>query len=205
MRSRRILAVAGPALVIAGIGLTHPTELNAATAPWWTTMHTLLLPLFPLLGLSVWLLVRELRGPLPWVTALAAFGYATFYGALDVLAGIATGGLVQRGSAPDGEEVAALFRLGNDLGAFGVGCFLVACLAACAALVAQVGRRVLPGAAILVASAIAFLSSHIYWPVGVAAMLGLALGCGLIAGTVKPSPQRDPGWREPVGDTIIGT
>lgn len=204
MRWRRILTLAGPALVLAGIGLTHPTDLNADTAPWWTTMHTLLAPLFPLLGLSLWLLVRGLRGPLPWLVGVAAFGYAVFYGALDVLAGIATGGLVQRGASVDDDEVQTLFRLGNELGTFGVRVFLVACLIASAVLVAQVGRRVLPGVAVLLASALAFQNSHIYWPDGVAAMLGLALGFGLLAAVAAAAPAPAPEWREPAGDTIIG-
>lgn len=177
----RIIAVAAPGVVLAAVGLTHPTDLNSGTAGWWTTMHTLLLPLFPLLGVSVWLLVRGLPGPLPWLAAAAAFGYAAFYGALDVLAGIATGALVERGASADGDEVQTLFRVGNDLGAIGVGCFLVACLLAALAVARQAGWRALPGAAFLVASAITFLNSHIYWPVGGAAMLGLALGFGLLA------------------------
>lgn len=199
------MAVAGPALVLAGVGLTHPTELTPDTAPWWTTMHTLLLVVFPLLGLSLGLLLRGVPGPLAWVARIAAFGYAAFYTGLDVLAGIGTGGLVQRGSSPDSEEVWGLFALGNDLGDIGVWCFLVACAATAAALVARLGGRALPGAALLVASAVPFMGSHIYWPAGVAAMLGLALGFALLAAAgdrppTSAAPEPDPHPEEVAAD-----
>jgi len=53
------LTVTLPPLVLAAIGLTHPMELAAETAGWWTTMHILLLPLLPLLGVALWGLVRD--------------------------------------------------------------------------------------------------------------------------------------------------
>lgn len=190
MRWGRILIIAGPALVLAAVGSTHPRGLTADTAAWWTTMHTLLLPVFPLLALSLWLLLSDVRGAFAWAARVAAFGYAAFYSGLDVLAGIGTGGLVQRGSAPDSPEVAGLFALGNDLGAVGVWCFLAACLATSVALTLRFGRRILPGVALLVVSAVSFRDSHIYWPVGVATMLGLALGLGLLAAAVTPGRGR---------------
>ena len=38
-----------------------------------------------------------------------------------------------------------------------------------------------PGSALLVAAALVFLHSHIYWPVGGLAMLAVGVGCGLLA------------------------
>jgi hypothetical protein len=95
MRWARVVVVAGPAVLLAGLGLTHPQDLTATSAPWWTTLHVLLLPLFPLLALSLWLLLRGVPGLVAWAARIAAYGYAAFYTALDVLAGIGAGELTQ--------------------------------------------------------------------------------------------------------------
>jgi hypothetical protein len=188
------MVIAGPAVVLAGLGLTHPQDLTATSAPWWTTLHVLLLPLFPLLALSLWLLLRGLSGPAAWAARIAAYGYAAFYTALDVLAGIAAGELTQlnaeRGLQTDTVEVDRMFAVGNDLGEIGVWCFGVACAATALAVVGRVGRRALPGAVVLVAAAVVFVAGgvHIYWPWGVGTMLALAVGLGLLA-AVLPDPQ----------------
>jgi hypothetical protein len=188
------MVIAGPAVVLAGLGLTHPQDLTATSAPWWTTLHVLLLPLFPLLALSLWLLLRGLSGPAAWAARIAAYGYAAFYTALDVLAGIAAGELTQlnaeRGLQTDTVEVDRMFAVGNDLGEIGVWCFGVACAATALAVVGRVGRRALPGAVVLVAAAVVFVAGgvHIYWPWGVGTMLALAVGLGLLAAVV-PDPQ----------------
>jgi len=88
--------VAGPALLLALAGLVHPHELTTGSAARWIDLHLLLLPVFPLLGVAHWLLLRKVHGPLAWQARLAAFGYANFYTALDVLFGIGMGALVQR-------------------------------------------------------------------------------------------------------------
>jgi hypothetical protein len=194
MRWARVVVVAGPAVVLAGLGLTHPQDLTATSAPWWTTLHVLLLPLFPLLALSLWLLLRGLPGPAAWVARVAAYGYAAFYTALDVLAGIAAGELTQlnaeRGLPTGAVEVDRMFAVGNDLGEIGVWGFGIACAATALAVVGRVGRRALPGAVVLVAAAVVFVAGgvHIYWPWGVGTMLGLAVGLGLLA-AVLPDPQ----------------
>ncbi|HYN16934.1 MAG TPA: hypothetical protein VEY96_02455 [Actinomycetes bacterium] len=197
MRWSLILVAAGPALLLAGLGLTHPHDLTSGSADWWTTLHVLLLPLFPLLGVVCWLLLRGVPGVEAWVGRLAAFGYIAFYTALDVLAGVGTGTLVQRlGEDAAGEEVGALFAAGNELGTIGTWCFLVACLATSAAIVRWVGRGALPGAVVLVAAALSFLDSHIYWPVGVLTMVGLAVGFGLLAASL-PVAEREPAAASP--------
>jgi hypothetical protein len=127
-RDRRRLAAlaAAPAVVLALLGLAHPADLTTETAPAWTTLHVVLLPLFPLLGLPVLLLLRGERPPVIWGVGIALLIYAAFYTALDVLAGIATGTLVQRGADPEGGEVRALFDTGNGLSVHGVWAFVVA-------------------------------------------------------------------------------
>ena len=194
MRWVRVLVVAGPAVVLAGLGLTHPQELTAASASWWTTLHVILLPIFPLLAVSLWLLLRGVPGPVAWVARIAAYGYATFYTVTDVLAGIGAGELTQfnaaRGVQERTVEVDRLFGVANDLGGIGIWCFAVACAATALAVVLRVGRRALPGAAVLLVAGVLFTGGwHIYWPAGVVTMLVLAVGLGLLA-VVLPDPQR---------------
>jgi hypothetical protein len=129
------------------LGSPTPQDLTATSASWWTTLHVLLLPLFPLLAVSLWLLLRGIPGPVAWAARIAAYGYAAFYTALDVLAGIGAGELTQlnaeRGLQTDTVEVDRLFAVGNDLGELGVWCFGVACAATAVAVVGRVGRRAL--------------------------------------------------------------
>jgi hypothetical protein len=193
MRWVRVLVVAMPAVVLAGLGLTHPQELTATSAPWWTTLHLVLLPIFPLLAVSLWLLLRGVAGPVAWVARIAAYGYATFYSVTDVIVGIGAGELTQfnaaRGLAERTVELDRLIGVGNDVGGIGIWCFLVACAATALAVGLRVGRRALPGALVLLVAGVVFTGGwHIYWPAGVATMLVLAVGLGLLA-AVLPDPQ----------------
>ena len=193
MRWARVLVITGPAVVLAGLGLTHPQELTAESASWWTTLHIVLLPIFPLLAVSLWLLLRTVSGSIAWVGRIAAYGYATFYSVTDVLVGIAGGELAQfnvkRGLPVRTEQSDLLVSVGNDLGELGVWCFLIACAATAVAIVVQVGRRALPGAIVLVAAAVLFTGGwHVYWPLGVVDMLVLAAGLGLLA-AIRPTPE----------------
>jgi hypothetical protein len=152
------------------------------------------LPIFPLLAVSLWLLLRGVLGPVAWVARIAAYGYATFYSVTDVIVGIAAGELTQfnaaRGMQERTVEVDQLFTVGNDLGWIGVWCFLVASAATALAVVMRVGRRALPGAVVLLVAAVLFTGgSHIYWPAGVVTMLVRAVGLGLLA-VVLPDPSR---------------
>jgi len=183
--------VSGPPLVLAALGLTHPHHLNGGTADWWTTLHILLVPLFPLLGLAHWILLRNHRGLIAWVGRIAAFGYATFYGALDALAGIATGTIMRRSGVDNPDdlpEIGWLFAIGNDLGDIGSRSFLVASVATSVVLLRRHGKRAIPGGLVLVAAGISFLDSHIYWPQGVITMVAIAVGFGLLALTTRAAP-----------------
>jgi hypothetical protein len=157
----------------------------------------ILLPIFPLLAVSLWLLLRGVPGPVAWVARIAAYGYATFYSVTDVLVGIGAGELTQfnaaRGVQERTVEVDRLFTVGNDVGEIGVWCFLVACAATALAIVAWVGRRALPGAVVLVVAGVLFTGGwHIYWPAGVVTMLVLAVGLGLLAVALPvPEPRGD--------------
>ncbi|MEV0647323.1 hypothetical protein AB0I28_18845 [Phytomonospora sp. NPDC050363] len=198
MRWSTIAAVAAPPLILAAIGVSHPHELTAESAEWWTNMHILLVPLFPLLAVCHWILLRGMGGVLAWAARVAAFVYIGFYGALDALAGIATGTLVQAGldaggghhdpSAGRDPAITRLFEIGNDLGYIGAYSFVAAGALTGFVMFRAAGPRALPGGLILVAASAVFSQKHIYWPVGVFAMLGLALGFGLLAWSSRPVP-----------------
>jgi hypothetical protein len=184
-RAQRAVLLAAPGVVLAGLGFTHPEELTAATAQWWTNLHVILVPLFPLLGVAIWLLIFGIKGWIAWVTRVAAFGYIVFYGALDVLAGVGTGWLVMEGTSPNATEVDRLFNIAGSFAFYGTRLFVVACVL-CAYLLYQRGGRVtLPGGVILVLAAVVFRNSHIYWPYGVFSCLGLALGMGWLGATAR--------------------
>lgn len=176
----RVAAVAAPGLLLAVLGLFHPRALAPSTATGWWQLHVVLLPLFPLLAVALWVLLRGENGPLAWLARTAAYVYAVFYTALDVLAGIAAGYLVEQAQGGSQESL-DLRALGNDLGMIGSVAFLVAAALTAAVLVRRDGRRALPGGVLLVVAAVPFLHGHIYWPTGGLAVVGVGLGCGLLA------------------------
>lgn len=175
-----VLGIAATPLVLALLGLSHPHDLTAETASYWHMLHTILLPLFPLLSVNLWWLLGASPDPWAWLARLLAFVYIPFYGALDVLAGIGTGLVVGRAEAAGQPALVAvnpwLFSQGNALAEVGVWAFLLSSALTSLLIVRRVGRAALPGAVLLIASAVSFLSSHIYYPVGVLTMLGMAIG-----------------------------
>lgn len=182
-----VVAAAAPGLALSVLGLFHPVGLSPSTAAAWWQLHVVLLPVFPLLGGALVLLVRGERGPLAWVARLGAYGYAAFYTGLDTLAGIGAGLAVA--AQPQGSPVALdLIALGNRLAVVGVYGFLVAATATAVTLLRRDGVWTLPGAVLLVGAAVVFLHSHIYWPVGGLAMLAAGVGCGFLAwfGPARP-------------------
>ncbi|PPK97459.1 hypothetical protein CLV92_104280 [Kineococcus xinjiangensis] len=189
-RDRLLLAaVTAPPLVLAGVGLTHPHHLDATTATWWTWMHLLLIPVFPLLGVGHWLLLRRVPGVLPWVSRVAAFVFACFYTGLDAVAGVGNGVLMLRSGAADQSdlpEVGWLFGIGNELGSVGGWALVLAAVTTSAVLVRRAGVRALPGATLLVAATAVFSGEHIYFPVGVLAVVGIAVGSALLAAVARP-------------------
>jgi hypothetical protein len=174
------MLVALPGVVLAGIGMVHPHHLTAETAKWWSDLHVILLPVFPLLGAAQWVLLSGAARPLKWVGRLAAFGYAAFYSGLDAVAGIAAGAVVHvlRERGPVDE---AVFSTGEWLGDVGAWCFLAASLTIVFARARGTGVMATVGAASLLAGSVLFLDSHIFFPVGVIAMFLLAAGMALLS------------------------
>ena len=107
-----------PALLVAALGLLHPTFLTPDVAERWRLAHLLLLPVFPLVAVSVWAVLRGNRSPLADAARLAAAGYALLYGALDSIAGIGAPQQVIR-SAERGDPdppIGDLYEIGDRLG-----------------------------------------------------------------------------------------
>lgn len=170
-----LLGIAAGPMAMAGIGLTHPGSLTPATAAHWTMMHTALVPFFPLIGINLAWLVAGLPGVLPWLVRLAAFGYAVCYPAVDLLAGVAAGRLVELGQDPFAPTVSAMFDRGNAVGDIGIGALLVGSVLALVALFPSLRWRVVPGGVLLLIGVFLFGENHIYRPWGVLAMVVLAL------------------------------
>jgi hypothetical protein len=195
-----ITATALPALALAFLGSSHPPMLTPESASWWRDLHLIGIVLFPLLALGPWAVVRASRpaGPVGWVleglTVVLGFVYAGFYTALDVLAGVGGGHQTMR--LGPGPWVASLFEIADVVTVPGVYAYLAATvLAAVLALVRAPGAwRLLAavGALFAVVGAWSFLTSHIYYPYGVATMVMLALGHTLLllAATRRPATRR---------------
>ena len=186
MRTSRVAALGAaaflPAVALAVLGTSHPTALTPESAPWWRELHIIGLVLFPLLALGPWAVVRaaRTRPRLLWEGVTIALGvvYIGFYTALDALAGIGGGHETMR--LGPGPWVSSLFEIADQVAVPGVYAYLAATvLAAALALLRSPGwwrLLALFGAVFAVVGAWSFLTSHIYYPYGVATMVMLALG-----------------------------
>jgi hypothetical protein len=172
--------IALPAVMLAGLGCAHPAHLNADTAQWWSTLHVLLLPVFPLLGAAQWFLLDDAPAWLRRPGRVAAAGFAVYYDGLDAVDGIAGGAVVHAQGGRTSAD-AAVFHIGDRLGHLGAWSFLVAGVAIAAAITLRAGPVALPGSVLLLASGVSFLDSHIFWPRGVFTMLGIAAGMSLLS------------------------
>lgn len=183
------LLVALPGLGLAAVGAwVHPTFLDPTTARAWWTVHVYLVPVFPLISLALWLLLRGVGGPVAAAARIAAYGFATLYTALDVLSGIGAGLVVEAGA---GELAGRMFSVGDPLGHAGAWLLMGSAVLTGLALLPRDGIRVLPGAAVLALACVPFRTAHIFHPEGVYAMLGVAAGCALIA-VARRAPVREP-------------
>ena len=172
-RTLTLVAVAVPHLVVAAIGLTHPATLTVDSAHHWQVMHTVLLPLFPLLALGPWLVARAVDARSSVIVGVISFVYACFYTALDILAGVGGGAI--KGAEAGGLGI--IFPVAQDLGAIGSYAHLAAtALAAGLALRATGLARGLPGTLLVLAGSFLFWQEHVYRPWGVLAMVLLAAG-----------------------------
>lgn len=186
-RTRLVLAVSLPPLLIAVVALTHPDHLTTESAHHWQVMHTVLLPLFPLLGLGPWLVARAVTPPGAVVVGVLAYAYACFYTSLDVLAGIAGGAI--KDAAAGGLGI--IFPVAGDLGDIGSIAYIAAtALGTGAALRVTGWLRGVPSAALTVIGSFIFWQEHVYRPWGVFSMVMLAAGWGWMALMVTAEADR---------------
>jgi len=192
-----VLLVLGP-VSLAVAGLFHPSPLSAESAGQWHDLHVVLLPLFPMLGVMIWVLLRGvwtgLDGLIANLARLLAYVYACWYTALDVLAGIANGAIVGYGSA-SGTDVDAVktvvFGEGNDVLAVSTWAMIGACLLTGVIYVRRIGLLALPGSVVLLGAAWSFRDSHVYPVRGVVTMLAFGLGAMLLALPLLRDQARD--------------
>lgn len=189
-RSRTLpLLVALPALVVAALGLAHPTFLTPDTAERWRLAHLALLPAFPLVAGSVLFLLRGERGPASWGARVLALAYAVLYGALDSIAGIGAPQQVirtaERGDArPPIED---LYEIGDKIGAFGVYSLAGALLLTAAVLWLRTRSWLaLVGGALGAAACEPFLRHHVFPPRGVLALVAIGAALALLELSRRP-------------------
>lgn len=188
-RTGLLLAVAVPHLIIAAVGLTHPARLTVESAHHWQVMHTVLLPLFPLLALGPWLIARAVDARAGVVVGVLAFVYACFYTSLDILAGIAGGAI----KAAEAGGLGIVFPVAGDLGAVGSYAHLAATTIAAGLVVNAVGlARGLPGALLALAGSVLFWQEHVYRPWGVLAMVLLAAGFAWLVVSMRSRASATP-------------
>lgn len=215
--STAVAATALPPLALAALGASHPMVLTPESATWWRDLHIIGLVAFPLLALGPWAVARGTRAALPrgvgrvlvGVVVVLGLVYAAFYTALDSLAGIG-GGATTLALGP-GPWVAALFGIADVVALPGVYAYLAATLiVSVAALVVAPGVRrllALVGGVVAVGGASWFLTSHIYYPYGVATMIALAVGHAALAVAVtgrrpaQPTAPAEPGPRHAAAGT----
>jgi len=193
MRSLRLASVMSPPLLLAAGGLVHPHYLMSGSASLWQAVHVALLPIFPLsaLGFVVPLWGRPKADLVGLVTVLGwvgSFVYATFYTALDLIAGVAAGAVAQNTpvSSDLGAATYPLFQLGDQFGRIGIYGFAVAALAMSAVLCVRRGPSGILSVVILLTADCSFRTSHIFWPRGVVTMVVISCGFGLAAWQTRP-------------------
>ncbi|CAN5586876.1 hypothetical protein BH11ACT8_BH11ACT8_08420 [soil metagenome] len=194
MRSRFALPVllALPGLTLALAGLFHPHHLTYDTSTRWWTLHVPGLLVFPLVGVALAALMRGRSDTLAWVVRLAAYTYATFYTALDVINGIAAGYVTHDlgPGVPRSVEIRSLFDIGRPIGDVGEWALIATCLAV---LVDQVLQRrwwAVPAVALL-PGAWLVRSDHIFSPMGTLGMVLIGLGTGYLAWSAEHSRAQE--------------
>ncbi|WP_165064961.1 hypothetical protein [Marisediminicola senii] len=173
-----ILGVTLPLLACILIGFTHPMRLTAESAAYWQGMHIALIPLFPLIGAAPWLIARRVDRRLGWVAGVFGFGFAAFYTALDILAGVAAGTVVLAGIP---EATSSIYVVARILAWVGVISLALGVLVAGIAVFQRARLVAIPATLIAGVGALLVQPGHIYFPVGTLAMLLLGAGFTILA------------------------
>lgn len=181
---RRVYAavLAAPGVVLSVVGLFHPHSLSHATSGLWFGVHLPGLVAFPLVGVALMALVGRRTDPVAWVVRVAAYIYATFYTALDVISGVAAGWVTRElgPGVPRPDEVRLLFRIGTPLGEIGSWALLATVTVLLADQLWRHGARA-AGGALLLPGAWLVHTDHVFAPGGVVGMALVGLGTAALA------------------------
>jgi len=100
-----VLVVGAPALLaILEVFHPHPGDLLKLDLSTWLAVHYLQIPLFPLVGLAVVVLLRGRTDIAATISRVAMFVFAVSYIAFDTAAGVVTGVLVEAARASGNPE-----------------------------------------------------------------------------------------------------
>jgi hypothetical protein len=175
-------------LILGLLELGHPAllpgdDIVATIAPiatWWTALHVLQVPLFALLGVAVFLLIRGLDSRAATVSRYAIAIFIVVYPAFDAAVGIASGVLCRTSSGQDLEAALQNLFWGPVTGSMaivGSVSWLVAVLAAAWALRAQGAPALAVGA--LALAGVLLAVGHIR-PLGPLACLSFLIGATML-------------------------
>ncbi len=188
---RWVILLGAPAL-LGVLEVWHPAQVYydemlspSGNGDWWLLLHTLQMPLFPLVATAVWLLLNKVDNIAATLSRIALWIFAVTYTAFDTIAGIATGILFRHVSGlnlPEGDEAndrmfdlfLALFNLdmpgGTAIMSLAVWSWVAAAILAAAALYMKGYNRV--GVILIGISALTF-QTHVYpnGPITIALLL----------------------------------
>lgn len=182
------LLVALPALVIAVGGLFHPELLTPDTADRWFGAHLVLLPLFPLVALGLWWLLRGVRHPVATAARVLAYAYAVLYTALDAISGIGLGWSVKKAAenGQPGPDLGTVFFIGDRIGRPGAIALALAGVLAGLVLAHAHGWLAGLGGALVGGGAMLVWKYHVFPWEGVTGMVLVAAGMGAMALAREP-------------------
>ncbi len=116
------LVIMGTPLAIGIVELWHPRYISMQfydkllpMVDQWLTVHLLQLPLFGLLALALYLLVRDLHGLAALVSRAAMGIFVVFYTAFDSIVGIATGILIRNAQNLSPDQQATITKAVEEL------------------------------------------------------------------------------------------
>ncbi|MGB7423367.1 MAG: hypothetical protein WA903_00515 [Ornithinimicrobium sp.] len=195
MKGRTFLLLAAPGVLLGLVGATHPSGLRPDTAEHWFWMHVAGVLVFPLVGVALAWLVRGRRDLLAIGIVLAAYVYATFYTALDVISGIGNGYVTAElgeDAVPRPPAIWLAFRIGTMLGDIGAWALL---LAAVLITIDTVRRRglspvALAPCALLLTGSFFLRPEHIFWPWGSLSCIAIGVGTGWLGVVLQHDAAR---------------
>jgi hypothetical protein len=109
--SRRLLLIGTP-LVLAILMIVHQLIDQFERPGAFLALHLILLPLFALMGVAIWVMLKGVGGAVARAARMAAFVFVVGYVALDAISGIAASAILASGAPWSKEATRALFASG---------------------------------------------------------------------------------------------